>query len=89
MKISKIVNTPIIENTDVICDICGSSCKTEHGFEYMKLKAFWGFDSHHDLEKWTAQVCESCVIKHLESLIKFNKEGFNINGAGLQFGDNK
>ena len=89
MKIKKIFNTPKAETTDVLCDICGKSCKTDHGFEYMKLKAFWGYDTDHDLEKWSAHICEACVIKHLEPLIIFDKESYNIGGAGLQFGENK
>ena len=72
MKIQKIIDVPKAKTEDVICDICGKSCKTEHGFEYMKLKTWWGFESNHDMEKWTAQVCESCVEEHLVPLINFN-----------------
>ena len=58
---------------DIICDSCGQSCKTDFGFEYMELKAFWGYASKNDMEKWSAQVCEKCVDEKL-SFIKFKKE---------------
>jgi hypothetical protein len=60
---------------DVICDICGNSCSYgEFGFEYMNLDANWGYNSKLDGEKWSAQICENCVIEHLKPLIKFNIE---------------
>lgn len=58
---------------DIICDCCGNSCNTSCGFEYMELKAFWGYDSKKDMEKWSAQVCEKCVDEKF-SFIKFKKE---------------
>lgn len=63
------------------CDICGESCVpkgTCNVAEFMKLKAHWGYDSSHDLEIWTAEVCEKCVTKHLEPLIKFRKRDLDI-----------
>jgi hypothetical protein len=73
---------------DIICDSCGQSCKkyqsnvdnpvrTDHGepyysFEYMELKATWGYHSDYDTEQWTAQVCQKCVDGKL-SFIKFKK----------------
>jgi len=61
--------------TEVICDCCGKSCKDEIdlNFEYMELKAYWGYGSHKDLEKWTAQICEKCIDEKF-GFIKFKKE---------------
>lgn len=58
---------------DIICDSCGKSCKTDFGFEYMEMKAFWGYNSKKDMEKWSAQICEKCVDEKL-SFIKFKSE---------------
>lgn len=69
----EIINQPKEVVTDVICDCCGKSCNTEYGPEYMKLEASWGFMSNHDLENWSAQICEECVIKQLQPLIEFHK----------------
>lgn len=82
--------------TDVVCDVCGESCKAgtfdhmnpvegeepQYQFEYMKLKVSWGFFSRHDLETWTADVCESCVEKVLMPVIPFKKTG-SIGGQPL------
>ena len=61
---------------DVLCDCCGNSCKTSFGFEYMELKSSWGFSSGKDLQRWSAQVCETCVDEKL-SFIKFNVKNHN------------
>ena len=89
MVVKEIQNRKTEVTTDVICDICGKSCKVaEHrvenesrpdngeiiySFEYMTLSADWGFDSKKDGEKWTAHVCEKCVDEKL-TYIKFKKE---------------
>lgn len=73
--------------TDVLCDICGQSCKVDEGvvdnpvrddhgqtyydFEYMKLQANWGYHSPKDCEEWTAQVCFKCVEEKLAPMVKF------------------
>ena len=72
--------------TEILCDCCGKSCKTHEAvvnndlridngeivrsFEYLDLKTVWGYGSNKDMQEWTAQICESCVDKHL-SFIKF------------------
>ena len=59
--------------TDIICDCCGKSCQTEDDeYEYMKLRAHWGFYTNKDGETWEAQICEDCVDKKL-NFIKFKK----------------
>ena len=69
----KLQETEVV--TDITCDCCGKSCKTEYGFEAMKLEKFWGFMSNKDLQHWVAYLCETCVDKKL-SFIKFKKEGY-------------
>lgn len=67
---NKFIKTEIV--TEVICDCCGSSCKTNAGFEFLELKTVWGFMSNKDLEKWEAHICEKCVDEKL-NFIKFEK----------------
>lgn len=57
---------------DIICDICGASCKTEYGNEYLSLTTSWGYMSNKDLETWKAQICEKCVDEHFK-IVKFQK----------------
>ena len=69
--------------SDIICDICGNSCKigdwdSDMDFEYMVLEANWGFLSKKDFQTWTAHVCEKCVDEKL-SFIKFCKTHFYKN----------
>jgi hypothetical protein len=61
---------------DIICDICGNSCKKPMNYEYMDLHAAWGYDSGYDGQVWTAEICEECVVKFLIPLIKF-KENYD------------
>lgn len=51
--------------TDILCDSCGCSCKTENGFEALKLEEHWGYDSNKDLQHWEAYLCEKCVDEKL------------------------
>lgn len=78
MELKEIKNKEVEIITDIICDCCGKSCKTDeykldngdvaYNFEYMTLSAEWGFGSKKDLEKWKAQICEDCVDKGLPSI---------------------
>ncbi len=45
-------------------------------FEGMELKAFWGWESNKDGERWEGVVCEDCVDKHLSPLINFMKRDY-------------
>ena len=56
----------------ILCDSCGAECIKSLGAEYMSLEVNWGFTSGHDLETWTAQLCEKCVDDKL-SFINFQK----------------
>ncbi len=78
------MNKPVETIIEIICDCCGKSIKNEEGFgfEYLKLETHWGFMSNHDLEKWTAQVCEECVETKL-TFIKFTKTN-SITGSPLK-----
>lgn len=48
---------------DVVCDLCGQSCRDEHDFNYhyATLTATWGYGSGKDGETWEAHICEKCV----------------------------
>lgn len=75
--------------TDIICDSCGKSCKVDEYiirndaridngekdriFEYMELKAVWGYNTKKDMETWAAHICENCVDEKLSTIINFNK----------------
>ena len=91
MDIIEIQNKKTEVVTDVLCDCCGKSCKVDEGkienearvdtgepyysFEYMQLRAHWGYHSGKDLQEWTAKVCEKCVDEKF-SFIKFKKENY-------------
>lgn len=73
MEKTEIHKKDIEVTTDIICDSCGNSCKTHTDFEYMELRANWGYASKKDMERWTAHICEKCVDEKL-SFVKFKKE---------------
>ncbi len=76
MKILKPVRKTREETVDITCDICGKSCFKGINYEYLEMETHWGFESNKDLEKWSAQICEKCVDKHLISLITFKKSEY-------------
>jgi len=91
MEVKEVQNKKQKITVDVLCDICGKSCKKHEGvvgnpvrtdngepyysFEYMTLKANWGYHSEHDCEEWVAQVCESCVVEKF-SFVNFQKRDY-------------
>ena len=76
---------------DIICDCCGKSCREiqstvmnksridegepSYYFEYMELKANWGFFSNKDGGEWVAHLCEKCVDEKFSD-IKFQKNDY-------------
>lgn len=49
---------------DIICDICGRSCKDYlDNFECALLESCWGYTSKKDLEKHECYMCEECYDK--------------------------
>lgn len=65
---------PVNNDTIVMCDCCGNSCMDKHGYnnEYIAMYANFGYGSNgKDTERWSANVCELCMDKHLCHLIKF------------------
>lgn len=91
MIVKQIVTKKSVEISEISCDVCGKSCEVYRHvidndlrpdnsevaleFEYMQLSANWGYFSKKDTQTWTAQICESCVDKHL-GFIKFNKKNY-------------
>lgn len=53
---------------EVICDICGGSCKKEYNQEYAELIATWGYDSNKDLTQYNVDLCENCFDKTIDYL---------------------
>jgi len=49
--------------TNILCDICGESCKKSADYEYAYLSANWGYDSKKDGEQHRAHLCEKCYNK--------------------------
>jgi hypothetical protein len=72
------------ETNEVACDICSESCENieatkawdlegnKKEYDYVELKATWGYFSDYDGENWEAHVCVKCIKQHLLPLIKFN-----------------
>ena len=74
MRKMKSVERKVQELEDILCDLCGKSCMKGHEYVSMELSAYWGYASRHDLEIWSADICEDCVEQKLEPLINFQKE---------------
>lgn len=69
---------------DILCDVCGTSCKGSQedfdddcdpheklDFEYGTVSANWGYYSRKDGESYSATLCETCfddVVKHINDL---------------------
>jgi len=58
---------------DVLCDICGASCKKSEpeGYEYSNWYVSWGYGSKKDGTRWDVDFCEECSDKlkeHIKSL---------------------
>lgn len=77
---NKQIKADIVE--DVICDVCGKSCKNSTNFEYMTLKKYWAYGSKKDGEFWEAHICEKCVDEKLQ-FVKFRKEDYTIGGKNM------
>ncbi len=91
MEIKKIQNKKTEVVTDVICDCCGKSCKVSEGkidnssrvdngetyyeFEFMEMKAHWGYHTRKDMEEWVAQICEKCIDEKF-TFVKFKKSEY-------------
>ena len=78
MRIEGKVTKEIDVLQDMICDICGKSCKVGSNYISLDLFVCWGYGSNHDGENWEAEVCETCVVEKLAPLIKFRKEERSI-----------
>jgi hypothetical protein len=60
------------EIIDTICDKCGISSKEEREkgnevyFESFEIE--WGYGSKYDTDKWTWDLCESCIEEILKDV---------------------
>ena len=53
---------------EVICDICGQSCKKTYNNEFASLSATWGYDSSNDFTRHEIDICENCFNKTIQFL---------------------
>ena len=53
---------------EVVCDICGQSCKKDFDNEFASLTATWGYNSKKDLTRHDIDLCEGCFDKTIEFL---------------------
>jgi hypothetical protein len=61
MQKIEIVTLETQVTTDILCDMCGRSCKSQNQlYEFATFKATWGFSSKRDMLNWHADLCESC-----------------------------
>jgi hypothetical protein len=62
---------PQLTVIDVICDVCGVSCRTPlDDYEYATLNATWGYHSRKDGQTDSLDLCENCfddAVKYLKS----------------------
>lgn len=60
------------EVTDVLCDMCGKSCRDDMDMNYegSHLSASWGYCSRKDDTFWDYDFCEDCSDKIMEFIEK-------------------
>ena len=56
---------------DIICNVCGKSCrdKCDMNYEYADLSANWGYGSNKDMLQTHAHICSSCYDKIAETFV--------------------
>ena len=74
MIVKEKVLTEVQEITDIICDICGHSCKKDIesnicDYEYATLSASWGYYSNKDAVTWVCNICENCADKIMKYIV--------------------
>jgi hypothetical protein len=60
----------VLQIDDIICDICGASCRKTCDIESAKLFAHWGYDSKRDGDVFDIDICESCFEKILKYMLE-------------------
>ena len=58
---------------DIFCDICKKSCRDsmDMNYEFLMVRAIWGYGSRKDGDTWNGDYCEECsnkIKKFIESL---------------------
>lgn len=50
------------EISDVLCNICGLTCKDKHNMNYecITIDVTWGYGSSKDMVHEVAHICENC-----------------------------
>jgi len=62
--------------TDVLCDLCRTTTRTEGGHQFAALTARWGYGSRHDGERYELHLCEQCFFE-VQAYIK--RRRFTLN----------
>jgi hypothetical protein len=88
MREHKIINSPKVVESKVICNKCGMTYDEEtfdpempQGYEEWQwdtihaFKVDFGYGSKHDMEQWNFDLCEGC-IEELASTFKVDKTCF-------------
>lgn len=60
----------VLQLDDIVCDICGDSCKKNLDIESAKLFAHWGYDSKKDGDVYDIDLCEKCFDRTLNYLMQ-------------------
>lgn len=62
MQVKQKVQAQVEQLTDILCDLCGNTCRDSMGinYEYATLKATWGYNSNKDCQHHEAHICEKC-----------------------------
>jgi hypothetical protein len=68
---TKIEKRKVEITKDVICNACGTSCKSDSGleFSYALLNAHWGYSSPRDGQVHAAHLCNQCfdvIVKNFK-----------------------
>jgi len=74
--------------TDVICDMCGDSTRTESGqHQFGTMHASWGEGSSYPGEEYELHLCENCFFVQVSTIqrtrwvgVMFDDEGDTILG---------
>ena len=75
--------------TDVVCDICRCSTRTNIGaHQFGTLQAHWGYGTAHDGERYELHLCEDCFFQTLAYLKQERRTQHLFSEDGQDLTDN-
>ena len=84
MRILKTILVERVEATAIVCNRCGMSFDCGEEFENNLIHNFnigFGYGSKHDLERWSFDLCETCIEKLVKTFkIKVTKFDCDVFG---------